>query len=75
MKAIKYFLKAEKILNGIAQIHLLEEVYRNLALVYEKIGDNEKGEDYKRKLSSAINLIGDEGGDVGAKRNKKKHKI
>ncbi|MFQ6088198.1 MAG: hypothetical protein ACE5K0_04780 [Candidatus Methanofastidiosia archaeon] len=47
-KAIEFYLNAEDILKNIGQIHNLKKVYNNLSLVYEKIGDYDNAEKYKR---------------------------
>ena len=41
-KAIEHYLKAEKFLHETGTIHYLEQVYRDLSLVYEKIGGEYK---------------------------------
>ncbi|NCN64988.1 MAG: tetratricopeptide repeat protein, partial [Candidatus Altiarchaeum hamiconexum] len=48
-KAIEFYLKAEKIFEEIGQKHYLKFVYKNIAVVYEKMNDFEKAEKYKRK--------------------------
>ena len=56
-RTIEYYLQAEGISKEIKQIYFLGEVYRNLAVVYEKIGDNGSAEKYKRKLTNDIKTL------------------
>ena len=51
-RAIEYLFKSEKIFKENGQTHYLKNVYRVLALTYEKMGDNKNEKHYKGKLIS-----------------------